>query len=136
MTWWLFLLAIVVSRPYHHETVDSMVRSRHTHVQVAGTVTLVRREADGDIHFRISDDKGRFVVCEIIPAISMAAPLKGQAVVVFGIRRVDTEHGWPEIHPVEKWIEATPFAREGQNDRYYDFTRPIGFHEQHPDRDD
>lgn len=104
------VLALVVSRPFHHETVDSLTRSRHTHVQVAGTVTLVRTEADGDVHFRVSDAHGHFIVCEIVPYHPLERPRIGQAVVVFGIRRADNEagHGWAEVHPVERWIEAVP----------------------------
>ena len=98
------LLGLAISRPYHHETVDSLARSRRTHVQVAGTVTLVRLEADGDIHIRVSDAHGHFIVAEIIPAMPLPPPRKGQAVVVFGIRRADNEagHGWAEVHPVER----------------------------------
>jgi hypothetical protein len=104
----LLALALEFSRPYHHETVDSLKTSTHTHVQVVGTVTLVKREADGDWHIRLSDEHGHFVVAEIIPAMPMAPPRMGQAIVVFGIRREDNErgHGWMEVHPVEKWIEA------------------------------
>lgn len=104
------LLVLAFVRPYHVETVASLGRSRHTHVQVAGTVSLVTREADGDWHIRVSDDTGRFIVAEIIPALPMAPPRLGQGIVVFGIRRLDTErgHGWSEVHPVEKWIEAIP----------------------------
>jgi hypothetical protein len=104
----LILLALAFSRPYHMETVASLGHSMHTHVQVAGYVSMVRREADGDWHIRVSDEKGRFIVAEIIPAMPMAPPKVGQGVVVFGIRREDNErgHGWAEVHPVEKWIEA------------------------------
>jgi hypothetical protein len=101
-------LALALARPYHRETVASLRASTHTHVQVAGTVTLVKREADGDWHIRVSDDAGRFIVAEIIPALPMTPPTKGQRVVVFGIRREDNErgHGWMEVHPVERWTPA------------------------------
>jgi hypothetical protein len=106
----LILLALALSRPYHVETVDSLKLSRHTHVQVAGTVTLVRHEADGDVHIRVSDEHGHFIVAEIIPLIPLAAPKVGQGIAVFGIRREDNErgHGWSEVHPVERWLEAVP----------------------------
>jgi hypothetical protein len=104
----LLMLALAV-RLFHHETVASMPTSHNTHVQVAGTVTMVKAEADGDVvHFRVSDSHGRFIVCEIVPYHPLQKPVVGQAVVVYGIRRVDNAggHGWSEIHPVEKWIEA------------------------------
>lgn len=96
------------TRHYYIETVDSIRVSHHTHVQVAGVVSMVKREADGDWHIRVSDPHGHFVVAEIIPGIPMAPPRMGQGVVVFGIRRDDNErgHGWAEVHPVERWMEA------------------------------
>lgn len=99
------VLALALSRPYHLETVDSLRASRHTHVQVAGVVTLVRHERDGDWHLVLRDVHGHFVVAEIVPYHPLPRPLVGQRIVVFGIRRIDNEagHGWPEIHPVEKW---------------------------------
>ena len=107
---WFLLALLTVSRPYHHETVDSMRTSRRTHVQVAGTVTLVRREADGDIHVRVSDQHGHWIVAEIVPYHPLVRPRLGQAIVVLGIRRFDNEngHGWPEVHPVEQWVVTAP----------------------------
>lgn len=110
----LFLiLALLVGRPYHVETVASMALSRSTHVEVTGLVTLVRKEADGDWHFRLSDQAGRFVVCEIVPSLTgiptvvgyvqLVPPRRGQRVTVRGIRRYDTWHKWFEVHPVESW---------------------------------
>jgi RPA family protein len=108
----LVLLALLVARDperiFHNETVDSLHASRHTHVRIVGTVTLVKREADGDVHFRVSDAHGHFVVCEMVPYHVLARPRLGQAVVVEGIHRYDNEagHGWDEVHPVERWTEA------------------------------
>lgn len=109
----LLLFALQFHRPYHVETVASMARSTHTHVEVTGKVTLVRKEADGDWHLRISDGL-RFIVAEIIPTLqplpfTMALPTVGACVRVRGIRRVDNEagHGWLEIHPVEE-LEIVP----------------------------
>ncbi len=99
------LLAAAISRPYHPATVATMATTHHTHVAVTGVVTLVTREADGDIHFRIADAQGRFVVCEILRIHPLPAPTKGQRVLVRGIRRYDDERGhhWYELHPVEAW---------------------------------
>jgi hypothetical protein len=105
------LLALALSRPYHVETVASLAASKHTHVEVSGTVTLVRKEADGDLHIRISDGK-IFVVAEIIPTLKPSAafpvPTVGQCVRVRGIHRREWEPGhgggWEEIHPVEALV--------------------------------
>jgi hypothetical protein len=110
MAWLLLWLTVV--RPYHAETVASLGASRYTHVEVISTVTYVNRhEADGDIHFRLSDDLVRFIVCEIVPTLRALPPLQtpvvAQRIRVRGIRRYDTAHGWAEIHPVEFW-EAWP----------------------------
>jgi hypothetical protein len=104
----LLLLAGDPERRFHNETIDSLHASRHTHVRITGVVTLVRNEADGDLHFRVSDGHGHFVVCEVVPYHRLPAPQKGQAVVVEGIHRYDAEagHGWDEVHPVERWTEA------------------------------
>lgn len=120
MTWWLLLaLAAAVSRPYHHTTVDEMKTVRRTHVQVTGLVTLVAVEADGDLHVRLADPHGHFIVAEIpfgapLNTADTRAQLRqvlrnGGAITVFGIRRFDDDHGhgWWEVHPVER-LELVP----------------------------
>jgi len=94
---------------------------------VTGRVILVRKEADGDIHIRISNNGKQFAVGEIIPtlmrverpfanaanvapadqttyALPIQPPKLNECVELRGIRRFDNEagHGWPEIHPVEQ----------------------------------
>lgn len=103
----LALPAAAETRLYHNETIAGLHRSRHTHVRVTGTVTYVKHEADGDLHFRLEDAAGRFVVCEIVPYRTLPAPRRGQVVTVEGIHRYDNEagHGWDELHPVEQWRE-------------------------------
>lgn len=104
----LLLLATVV-RLYHPETVASVPTSRHTHIEVCGTVTLAKWEADGDRHIRVSDSDNKFIVAEIVPYHPLSPmPKLGQHVCVDGIRRFDNEagHGWWEVHPVEKWRVA------------------------------
>ncbi len=100
----LLLLLLLIDRIYHPETIASLPRSHRTHVQVEGTVTLVRTEADGDVHIRLTDGTGHVVICEIIPLIPLPHPAKGQRVRVRGIRRYDNErgHGFFEVHPVEE----------------------------------
>ncbi len=100
----LFLLAL--QRPYWPVTPAALPTSTRTHVQVEGRVVYVSTEADGDIHFRITDGRRHIVVCEIIPLIPLARPRVGQRVIVRGIRRVDTAHRYTEVHPVEAWTEA------------------------------
>ncbi len=111
--WLLLLLALGEGRLAHRETIASLVTSRHTHVEVEGHVTVVRHEADGDWHVRLSDGH-RFIVAEIIPTLvppegPILPPKPGDCVRIRGIRRVDTEagHGWIEVHPVE-FLEVIP----------------------------
>ncbi len=126
MTPLLLLLALlaqaapVLARPYHPETIASLATSRHTHVELVGRVTLVKREADGDWHLRLSDGV-RFIVAEIIPTLQPfdsrsgtilpfgPPPPLGSCVRVRGIRRFDNEtgHGWYEVHPIE-FLEVVP----------------------------
>jgi hypothetical protein len=63
-------------------------------------VTLVRNEADGDIHIRV-EDGGEFVVCEITPQQPHPKPKVGDVVSVWGVVREDGEHKWWELHPVD-----------------------------------
>jgi len=74
---------------------------KHTHVAVSGTVTLVHREVDGDLHFRLSTGTV-FIVAECIPSLPCRVPQVGEQVTVRGIARHDGEHGWWEVHPVEE----------------------------------
>lgn len=77
----------------------------HTHVAVRGQVAkgypIV--EADGDVHIKLVSASGRFIVAECIPALPCTRPKAGQTITVYGISRQDSEHGWQEVHPVEKW---------------------------------
>jgi len=102
------LILATTVRLFHDETVTSLAVSRHTHVRVTGRVTLVKKEADGGIHFRLADDEGHFIVCEIVPYHPLQAPKLGQMVTVEGIHRYDNEvgHGFHELHPVEQWYPA------------------------------
>jgi len=111
----IVILLLALARSYHVETVASLATSRFTHVEVVGTVTLVRQEPDGDWHVRLSDAAGRFIVCEIVPsfrvptvvgAVALVPPTLRQRVRVRGIRRYDAWHRWAEIHPVEGWAPA------------------------------
>lgn len=95
------------TRHYFPVAPSAMAKNHHTHVQVAGRVTISQREADGDWHIRINDAQG-FAVAECIPELPCAHPKVGQCVTVRGISRIDGEHkypgtqvGWPEVHPVE-----------------------------------
>lgn len=106
----VILLALVASaailgaapgRNYHRVTVAQLVSSPWTHVQVEGLVTYVRKQFDGDVHVTI-ENAGAIAVVEIIPAIPLPAPRKGQRIRVFGISRADRDHGWPEVHPAER----------------------------------
>lgn len=88
-------------REYFPVPVAKMPANHHTHVQVTGKVTLVRKEGDGDTHIRL-EDGGAFIVAECIPKLPCQVPKVGQTVTVKGISRFDGEHKWTECHPVEE----------------------------------
>lgn len=78
---------------------------RMPHICVEGVVAEVISEDDGDHHFWVNLDgttKDRFA-CEITPQNPLAPPKVGDHVRVFGIYRYDSEHRWPECHPVDHW---------------------------------
>jgi hypothetical protein len=64
-------------------------------------VVYVRRQADGDVHITLDDGHGKAVL-EIIPPLPVPVPAKGESVEACGISRTDKDHGWPEVHPVER----------------------------------
>jgi hypothetical protein len=101
MKLWLMLLLAV--RTYYPVSIADLAAGRnfHTHVQVTGKVVLVKHEADGDLHIRLSDGS-QFIVAECIPKLPCQEPKRGQTVTVQGIYRRDQKHGnWAEVHPVE-----------------------------------
>jgi hypothetical protein len=97
------------ARVYHRVTLERLAAgTRHTHVCVTGPVVYVRKQRDGDWHVTLDNGKTK-VVLEIIPAIPVALPRKGDVVDACGISRRDTHHGWPEVHPVE-WLAVVKKA--------------------------
>lgn len=105
------LFAIALSAPaaaqrtYWPTSVDTLAvgHAHHTHVSVTGKVTLVRRESDGDVHIKLSAPSGRFIVAECIPLLPCPTlPKVGDTATVEGVSRFDPEHGWYEVHPVER----------------------------------
>jgi hypothetical protein len=91
----------VPGRPYHKVALERLVTSQWTHVEVCGPVVYRRKMKDGDWHITLDNGKGKVVV-EIIPAIPLDPPRKGAIVRVWGISRMDRDHGWPEVHPAER----------------------------------
>lgn len=98
----LLLLALGVSRPYHVVPLEKVATSQRTHVETCGLVVYRARMSDGDYHLTL-ERNGHKLVVEIIPAIPLPLPRKGQTIRVRGIRRYDDGHNWPEIHPLEWW---------------------------------
>jgi hypothetical protein len=95
------LILFALSRPYHKVTIAQMGATQWTHVEVTGKVTLVKTEADGDTHIRLSDGQ-KFIVAECIPVLPCPRiPHVGEIITVRGVSRLDKEHGWYEVHPVE-----------------------------------
>lgn len=99
------LLLALETRAYHPVPLPQLAQTKWTHVHVCGTVTLAKHEADGDLHVRLSQGN-TFIVAEIVPYHPLAAPKVGQRICVDGISRRDGDHGWYEVHPVERWRAA------------------------------
>ena len=79
-------------------------------VEVTGFIDYKAKQDDGDYHIRLVADpasagSSEFVICETIPELPMpnGMPVLHTTVTIRGIARWDTEHGWPEIHPVLSW---------------------------------
>lgn len=89
---------------YWRVPIAGLALNKHTHVCVAGKVTRLYAEKDGDAHW-IVEDAGAKVVAEIIPTARplLGRPKVGQSIVICGVTRFDREHAWEEIHPVESW---------------------------------
>jgi hypothetical protein len=97
----LLLLFLFADRPYHKVSIAGISKTLFTHVEVTGKVTLVKKEADGDVHIRLSDGQ-TFIVAECVPELPCKPPRKGATITVRGVSRFDKEHGWWEVHPVEQ----------------------------------
>lgn len=97
-----------LSRPYHPVEIGAVASTQHTHVCVTGRAAIVKREPDGDLHVRLEDSAGRFIVAEEIPGLKASGrrPRIDEAVTACGISRYDKKHGWYEVHPVERWLGA------------------------------
>lgn len=107
----LILAALLVSRFYHPvRPLANLAVTRWTHVEVCAPVSYVRRQRDGDAHITLDDGTAR-IVAEIVPAIPLAVPHKGQLVRVRGVSRFDRYHGWWEVHPVEAIERVTSCNR-------------------------
>jgi hypothetical protein len=94
-------------RTYWPVTVEQLAAGtvKHTHVRVTGRVKLVRHEGDGDLHIQLTGVTA-FIVAECIPALPCTPPPLNARITVEGISRVDGEHHWWEVHPVERWMPA------------------------------
>jgi len=111
----LWLLAqppTVPGRGYHKVPLERMSETTWTHAVTCGLVVYRRQMKDNDWHVTIArgDD---LLVLEIIPAMPLEPPKKGQTIEAWGITRIDKGHktkrypgGWPELHPLEGWRET------------------------------
>lgn len=73
------------------------------HAYVEGVVEKVIHEQDGDTHLWVTLDGSKFqFACEITPQNPLPAPTVGDHCGFYGIFRYDLQHGWPELHPVDK----------------------------------
>lgn len=94
-------------RYYWPTSVAQLARglSRHTHVEVKGTVIRSRLETDGDRHIWLRDFIANdSVLGECVPKLACPAVRDGTVVILRGISRRDPEHGWYEVHPVEEIV--------------------------------
>jgi len=92
---------------FHQVALKDLATTVWTHACTSGVVAFKAREADGDIHIRLTDSAGHYVVAEVIPRLPVPPPKTGQHVQICGITRIDRKHrtkeysnGWPELHPV------------------------------------
>lgn len=98
--WW-WLVTQSQGRRYHVVPLAKMQTTHWTHIETCGPVVYVRHQQDGDYHITLSAGTVKVVV-EVIPAIPLPVPHKGQTIRVRGIsRRDEGHHGWVEIHPAE-----------------------------------
>ena len=104
MTMMLALL-LVAQDGYRQVPLAQLATTRWTHACTVGLVVYVRRQKDGDIHVTLVDGADK-AVAEIIPALPLPRPKKGQRIRVCGITRIDRYHGWAELHPVLRWQVA------------------------------
>lgn len=107
---------------YHLATITQLQNPLlfvYPHVKIQAYVIDHAAEDDGDQHVKMADvDYGSiarnagiwpFVMCEIIPQLPLpSSPPLHQFIEIGGIYRWDTEHGWPEIHPVTYWLPSSP----------------------------
>jgi hypothetical protein len=98
----LALMLLLAVRTYYPVSIADLAagRNSHTHIRVTGKVVLVKYEADGDLHIRLSDGK-HWIVAECIPELPCSIPKVGRSVTVEGISRFDAKHKFWEVHPVE-----------------------------------
>jgi hypothetical protein len=91
---------------YHTIPLSALATTRWTHVCVTGLVTYVRVQRDGDVHVTMDDGITR-VVLELITAVPLPHPRKGQRITACGVSRWDRYHGWAEVHPVLRWTPVS-----------------------------
>lgn len=124
MIWFLLLLLAqpptVPGRGYHLVALEKMATTTRTHAVSCGLVVYRRKMADGDWHVTLSRGED-LLVLEIIPAMPLEPPTKGQTIEAWGITRIDRGHktkrypaGWPELHPLEGFrvaADCQPFSQ-------------------------
>lgn len=109
----LLLLLVTADRIYHKVPLAKVAASQRTHIETCGYVAYVRYmkpkspecpscRGDGDWHVTLILGSAK-IGLEIIPAIPLTIPKKGQWIRARGIKRFDEWHNLHEIHPVEGW---------------------------------
>ena len=89
---------------YHDVRIAVFAKTAYTHICTSGTVAYVRKQTDGDLHFKITDGPV-FIIAEEQPDLKAKGtrPKKGQKITVCGVQRYDRMHKWQELHPVREW---------------------------------
>jgi hypothetical protein len=103
----ILLVVLLLQRTYWPVPLDTLAigHLKHTHVSTRGVVLYCRSETDGDRHIKLKSLKTtRFIVGEVIPKIPFPCPKVGDTITLQGITRMDPEHAWAEVHPIEGWF--------------------------------
>jgi len=94
------------AKGFRQIAIDDISRSDDPHVVAEGYVANVSLDSDdGDLTFKLVDNldqPGPFVVCEIMDPATLAPPVVGARIRVYGVSRFDAkaDHQWYEVHPV------------------------------------
>jgi hypothetical protein len=82
------------------------MRISDTRVTVVGRVVRVRRRRDGGWRVRLAETGGALGAAEIRPPSYMPLPKRGRRILIRGVIRYNSDHGWYAVDPVDEWLDA------------------------------